>query len=215
MIPLNKIPEPQILTNNKTKWTKEYLSALKKEIPMTNTIRNRYKRKEIKEALIKETSGKCAYCESKLLHISYGDIEHILPKSKYPELYVEWTNLTLSCELCNRNGKNDYYDKENPLLNPYIDNPYEHLLAYGPIMMNHNGSHKGDISIKILNLNRTSLIEKRKERIENINLLVNKYHNETNPQIKKLLKSELLKECEPDKEFSFFIKSYLKSEFES
>ena len=139
MIPLNKIPEPQILTNNKTKWTKEYLSALKKEIPMTNTIRNRYKRKEIKEALIKETSGKCAYCESKLLHISYGDIEHILPKSKYPELYVEWTNLTLSCELCNRNGKNDYYDKENPLLNPYIDNPYEHLLAYGPIMMNHNG----------------------------------------------------------------------------
>ena len=35
MIPLNKIPEPQILTNNKTKWTKEYLSALKKEIPMT------------------------------------------------------------------------------------------------------------------------------------------------------------------------------------
>ena len=75
--------------------------------------------------------------------------------------------------------------------------------------------HKGDISIKILNLNRTSLIEKRKERIENINLLVNKYHNETNPQIKKLLKSELLKECEPDKEFSFFIKSYLKSEFES
>ena len=82
-------------------------------------------------------------------------------------------------------------------------------------MMNHNGSHKGDISIKILNLNRTSLIEKRKERIENINLLVNKYHDATNPQIKKLLKYELLKECEPDKEFSFFIKSYLRSEFES
>ena len=56
-----------------------------------------------KEALRKSTSGKCMYCESKMEHISYAHVEHIKPKSKFPELEFEWTNLGFSCQICNTN----------------------------------------------------------------------------------------------------------------
>lgn len=214
MIKLTKFSEPSILIEHKKDWTNEYLDALNGKIPLTSTIRYRYRHHEIKDTLSLETHGKCAYCECKIQHISYGDIEHILPKSIYPELYVDWSNLTLSCEICNRSGKHDYNSKSDPLLNPYIDEPAQHLLALGPMLMNHKGSRKGFITIKILDLNRIDLFEKRRECLERIGDLVNTYHNETNSKIKELLKSELLKECQEDKEFSFFVKSYLRNEID-
>lgn len=214
MIKLIKFSEPPILAKNKKKWTDEYLDALKEKIPLTPTIQYRYRHKQIKEVLLAETHEKCAYCEGKIKHISYGDVEHILPKSIYPDLYVDWNNLTLSCEICNRSGKQVYDSKTDPLLNPYIDEPSEHLLAVGPILMNYKGSRRGLITINVLDLNRIDLFEKRKERLEHINILLNTYYNELNPTMKEILKSELIKECQEDKEFSFFVKSYLLNEID-
>ena len=47
--------------------------------------------------------GKCAYCESKLTHVTYGDIEHFRPKGNphYRHLTFNWDNLLLSCPICN------------------------------------------------------------------------------------------------------------------
>lgn len=86
----------------------------------SETIAHRYNNKAIKDTLEKETFGKCAYCESKIRHVEFGDIEHILPKCKdaRPDLYVEWSNLTLACEVCNRVNKRDYYNPNIPLVNP-------------------------------------------------------------------------------------------------
>ena len=99
------------------------------------TIENKYSQKEIKKALIEETNGKCVYCESKILHISFGDIEHILPKSELAEKCFEWSNLTLACTICN-NRKRDFYDEQNLLIDPYVDNPDEHFYYAGPIIFN-------------------------------------------------------------------------------
>ena len=56
----------------------------------TETERRRYNHAEIKSALIAETHGKCAYCESKIRHVSYGDIEHVMPKVNDPTRWFEW-----------------------------------------------------------------------------------------------------------------------------
>ena len=66
----------------------------------------------------------------KLGMLNLGDIEHILPKCKdaRPDLYVEWSNLTLACEVCNRVNKRDYYNPNIPLVNPYEDNPNEFFI---------------------------------------------------------------------------------------
>lgn len=112
MIKINKDTKPKILEDNAKQWTDEYLTALKQSTPVPPHIKYRYQHNDIKDALEKETHGKCAYCESKIKHVAFGDIEHILPKNKNacPELYVEWTNLTLACEVCNRTNKKDYYN---------------------------------------------------------------------------------------------------------
>lgn len=212
MIKINKKEKPQILKDYAQQWTTEYLSALQQQKPVPNYIKYRYQNPEIKKALEEETHSKCAYCESKFKHISFGDIEHILPKNQdaRPDLYVEWNNLTLACEVCNRTNKKDYYNPSDPLINPIEDEPDKYLIALGPFIYQFPGSRKGELSIAILDLNRPELVERRKEKIENLLPLIDKWKNETNDALKKLLYSQINKEAESDKEFSFIISTYLK-----
>lgn len=210
MIKINKLPKPKILQENDKVWTAEYLNALQNKTLLTDKIKNRYNNDEIKQTLIEETHGKCAYCESKLKHISFSDIEHILPKSQRPDLYVEWSNLTISCEICNRINKKDYYNPNDPLLNPILDIPSEHLMSLGAILYKIPGSRKGEISISILDLNRTELIERRTEKLNSFAMLVDKYSTETNEKIKALLKEEIIRESSENSEYSFMLSSYLK-----
>lgn len=211
MIKLIKLPEPDILKDNKEKWTKEYLQLIENDEEIPATIKNRYNRPEIKNQLILETHGKCAYCESKIPHISYGDIEHILPKNKNarPDLYVEWSNLTYSCEACNRTRKKDYYSEEEPLINPYLDNIDEFFIALGGFIYHKPGNRRGEITERILELNRVELLERRKERLEKIIPLVDQWANEQNPILKEILEDQIKQEASEEKEYSFVIKTYL------
>jgi len=49
--------------------------------------------------------GKCAYCDEDLLsnRIAYSAamIDHVLPRSKYPDFATDQMNLVLSCASCN------------------------------------------------------------------------------------------------------------------
>ena len=68
---------PKILEDNFDDWTKLLLDKIDRGIETTSTDRNRYSHKDIKQALIEETSGKCAYCESKIRHISFGEKSYL------------------------------------------------------------------------------------------------------------------------------------------
>ena len=90
--------------------------------------RSTYAHKSVKEALIRAQHGKCAFCESKITHISYGDVEHFRPKAGYCQhtkdrvrrpgyywlLAYEWANLLLSCQLCNQRHKKHLF----PIVDP-------------------------------------------------------------------------------------------------
>ncbi|MDT3498329.1 HNH endonuclease, partial [Bacillus toyonensis] len=116
MISLIKSSKPTILVEKEINWTNELLSFEESGEKVPNHIKGRYRHEEIKEALLKETYAKCAYCESKILHIDYGDIEHIIPKSIFPQKTFLWDNLTIGCAKCNQ-SKSNYYDDTLPLLN--------------------------------------------------------------------------------------------------
>lgn len=74
-----------------------------------------YSDSKVKEALIELFMEKCAYCESKFLHVYSGDVEHFRPKGKIAEavnpkpgyywLAAKWDNLLLSCRNCNQKLK--------------------------------------------------------------------------------------------------------------
>lgn len=212
MIRIKKNEKPKILVDNEIAWTKEYCDCLAAGNKPGEEVANRYNEPSIKDALEKETHGKCAYCESKIKHISYGDIEHILPKNKNarPDLYVKWENLTLACEQCNRSGKRTYYDPQMLLINPYIDEPSEHLRDIGPLVMPFLGDDRAIATEKVLKLNRAPLVEKRSERIKSVEVLLQSWAKEQNLTLKSLIEEELHNEYSDDKEFSSTIKAFLK-----
>lgn len=210
MIKLQKIEEPSILKENAKKWTEEYLEYIKKGEKIPDNVKKRYSHPEIKAQLIKETNSKCAYCESKLAHISHGDIEHILPKNPdaHPELYVTWENLTLACEKCNRTGKKKYNNDEEPLLNPYTDNIENHIFSAGTLIFSKNADRRGQITIEVLELNRSELLERRAEAIGKINLLRIKYFEEKNEAYKEILLKEINNMLRKEQEYSFILKNF-------
>ncbi|AQS05896.1 HNH endonuclease [Clostridium beijerinckii] len=211
MIKLSKLPKPKILVDHAKQWTKEYCDCLSRGIKPSPEIASRYNNPIIKSTLERETNGKCAYCESKIKHNSYGDIEHILPKNveARPDLYVEWTNLTLACEQCNRTGKRTYYNPAKPLINPYEDDPDEHFQVLGPMICYKPGDERAFITENKLNLNRSELITRRSERISSVEKLLFSWEQATEDTIRDIISDQLLQECMPDKEFSFVIKYFL------
>lgn len=211
MIKIDKLPKPQILVDNAEEWTIEYCNCLSAGIKPSETVAKRYNHPQIKSELIKETHGKCVYCESKIKHISSGDIEHILPKNKEarPDLYVEWTNLTLSCEQCNRSGKGTYYDNTNPLINPYVENPEEHFQAIGPLIYHKLNNERAYITENVLKINRSELVTKRQERISSVEKLLFSWENAQEGKIKDILEDQLRQEYLPDKEYSYIVKYFL------
>lgn len=168
MISLKKIEIPNILQKREGEWTENLMSYLKNnnQKAPTNLIKH-YRHPDIKKVLLEETHGKCAYCESKITHIDYADIEHILPKSKFPELTFSWRNLTISCRKCNLN-KSDYYDKEMTILNPYSDKPERDIFFLGPFPFANPKNDRAYLSIKKLKLDRDELVERRMEYINHV-----------------------------------------------
>ncbi len=56
--------------------------------------------------VLRESGGLCTYCGSGTQHGSVLHVDHIKPRSKYPHLALDITNLQVLCEDCNL-GKMD------------------------------------------------------------------------------------------------------------
>lgn len=214
MIRLEKHPEPQILAQNSGKWTAEYLEHVKNQTEPPVSLVKKYKLPEVKDVIRNETHEKCAYCESKITHVYPGDVEHILPKSKRPDLIFKWDNLTLACFDCN-NSKRDYYNENELLLNPYVDDPEHYLTFHGPLCLHHPGNIRGQVTKGTLQLNRPALFERRKERLEGILPLIDRSTEKTGTQVGQLLNDELRSEANPEKEYSLMVKHFLKAHLPS
>jgi len=145
-------------------------------------------RKRIVEKLKIIYNNKCGFCESKLYESVY--IEYYRPKSKYYWLFYEWSNIVPICHACSIRKGNRFEiegkeilepqeDKEEwkadsksllsekPLLfHPEIDYPENHLYftINGYI---HSNTHRGKYTIETCNLNRESLVVRRKDIIDN------------------------------------------------
>jgi len=211
MIKLDKSPCPQVLTDNKDSWTRELLEALSCGDTLTTTQKTRYNHRDIKDALVAETFGKCAYCESKIRHIDHGDIEHVLPKSKRPEVAFSWVNLTLSCRVCNRN-KGDYLcedDDHAGLIDPYQDQPREHFLFNRELVTPLPNSMRAIQTDQVIKISRNELVERRKEKLDFLDGLITAYIN-AEERYKNMLYRNIVQLCVgKDKEYSATLAVYL------
>jgi hypothetical protein len=164
MIKLSKHTIPDVLAKNGAKWTAELLAIIAAGKKPSEYLKGKYRHKEVKTAVLEETSGKCAYCESKILHITYGDIEHILPKHGDINLSFSWPNLTAACDVCNTNKGIKI------VIDPFSVDPINYVYFLGPMLFPKNSSYDAMSAETILKLNRTALLEKRKELLDRLNL---------------------------------------------
>src|SRR5688572_2076162 len=134
--------------------------------------------------LLSVFAGKCAYCETSA-ETSFGLVDHFRPRSgamdlrkrvdadHYYWLACEWTNLYLVCRTCNINKKTLFpvdgerapvgqsvADEKPELLDPCIDQPADHLVFEdsGRVIP---ASRRGEITIKVLGLDREDLVAAR------------------------------------------------------
>ncbi len=166
MIHINKPSEPPEILSKKQG---ELQNAIRRyghigKIPdgVLSKILNGYKHKDVKQALINCSHGKCAYCESKSPG-NYLEVEHFAPKQFYPELTLDWDNLLPSCKKCNL-YKHTHDTVNDPIINPCVEDPepffeYTFLKIYpSKDAPDYELAKK---TIEVCKLNRSTLIEQR------------------------------------------------------
>lgn len=133
----------------------------------------------LKESLLELSNGKCAYCECLLTKESnYMEVEHFEDKKHNPDNVLDWNNLLPSCKHCNGH-KSTHNIIEEPIVNPFIDNPNDHL--YFHLYRYKHKDTKGETTISVLDLNDVErrLVETRFE-------IGNKLQESLDEQLSKL-----------------------------
>ncbi len=111
-----------------------------------------------------EFYGTCVYCRKP---DRFGDpdefgVDHYRPKSHFPSLKTEYSNLFYACNPCNRR-KGDYWPQAQQ---PFIPNPCEHAM-FDHLRSSSDGqviahSEAGRWTIDLLLLNESTRVEFRK-----------------------------------------------------
>jgi hypothetical protein len=155
-----------------------------------------YNHKTVKQALIKAQHDKCFLCESKITHISHGDVEHFRPKAGYRQsageklqkpgyywLAYEWDNLFLACQICNQIFKKNLFPLANPkaratshkkpvgkeetlFIDPSREDPELFIAFRREVPFPINNDPRARATIQGLGLDRPKLNERRLERYE-------------------------------------------------
>ena len=209
MIKLEKGDEPAILSQNADQWTNVVVRKTSSGETPTRAERSRYNHPKIKRALLAETHKKCAYCESKLRHVSYGDIEHVVPKSTDPSKWFSWPNLTIACDVCNTNKGKTAVDGET-FIDPYAVDPEEHFWHLGSMVYSRPGSDAAALTERLLDLNRADLLERRSERIAGLLKMLESVERCKNVDLKRLLWGEFASEAQAHNEYAALSRTIVK-----
>lgn len=121
---------------------------------------------DARTALKNRIGSYCSYCECPL---DNGEIEHIQPQSKYPNLKHEWTNYLLACSDCNKRKGAKGFDLKEALL-PDRDNTFYSFeySSQGDIQVKEqiSATQEAETLMKILSFDKYNLgLEKRRREI--------------------------------------------------
>jgi len=190
MIKLTKpVPGPEILTGSSNRGPKnDYDNNNKRDFEFDSDI---YGAKSVKNKLIEAQHHKCCFCEAKITHTSYGDVEHFRPKGGWIQkegdtltkpgyywLAYDWSNLFLSCQKCNQRHKKNKFPlstpasratshhasivNEGPLfVHPTDDDPEQFIGFRDEVPYAINGNARGKSTIEELGLKRQELTDHR------------------------------------------------------
>lgn len=175
MIHVQRSQEPDGFRQRAQDWESRFMAENSKDPRTTISKFWAEVRREIRPdaaILFHHFHGKCAFCESKMAHVSSPHIEHYWPKSKFPRKTFVWRNWLLSCGKCNEKkwAKTPFYGAIPSLINPTIEEPHKHIGFVGAITV--EKTERGKQTIELLGLKRQDLEEERSRWLDGIRQLL-------------------------------------------
>lgn len=141
----------------------------------------------VKPHLLEMSFDKCAYCEMRLDATAFATVDQYRPVAIYPWLACSWDNLLPACQICNGTKKDEFpisgerclpltegvdLERERPLLlDPCTDFPERFLVFASSGIATVHPDHgftstdartRAEVTIGLLALNRTALVEARR-----------------------------------------------------
>jgi len=175
VIRIQRGSSPKGFSRRAKRWTDNFHAAREHDPPVTITQFWSRVRPQIRldaEALYQAFHGKCAFCESRMAHVSAPHIEHYRPKQKFPDLAFEWDNWLLSCGRCNETKWTHFPDCDGQpcLIDPANEDPAQHIEFFGyvPIPL----TKRSEETIKLVGLDRSPLEDERSRWLLYINALI-------------------------------------------
>ncbi len=160
MIPIRRLAEPQVLAENKARWTAKYLEERMKS-PGKRPSSSQYAHRDVVATLERMSFHKCFYCEQSTKQCK-REVDHYIEVAERPDLAFEWSNLYLSCDGCNDKLPNRSIPAAE-CLDPCDASakPAEHLTYDDELIRPKEGSPEGRRTIQKYKLDRTELDHKR------------------------------------------------------
>lgn len=174
---IKRLGKPDSLVRNANDWKNTLLNEIKVKgnyKDVAEKFKNKYRQTDVQERLKEMYFGKCCYCGKGIGACSYEHIEHLKPKSIFPELCYEWNNLHWICMKCNM-IKKAKWDYNNPILDPTVDEFTDYLEVdrFTGYMKEINANLRAVTTIRDPQLNRPELIKARKLILRKLDHLAN------------------------------------------
>lgn len=203
------------------------------------TFEKHYQHPTVKAGLQAAQHDKCAFCESKIPQIAFGDIEHFRPKAAYRQLRdgplkrpgyywlaYAWENLLFVCELCNRREKRNWFPLEKGskrarsprnaiteerarFIDPAAEDPGAHLTFREHVVIAVNGSKKGKMTRRGLGLNRRDLAGHREPHLRTVQMIYELVVEPPHTPRKAQAIAWLRHAASPEAEYSAMVRAYL------
>ncbi len=215
MIQIDRGPEPDGFAGHSNEWWNEFQQAKAQNPKLSagvfwSRVRRRRAMQNYAQMLYKAFYGKCAFCESRMKHVSPAHIEHYRPKSKkvFQSRMFKWDNWLLSCPMCNTNKSTKFYncDGQPCLIDPTAEDPGEHLDFIKAQIL--HKTDRGQKTIKQIKLYRPDLTKERTQWLISINYLLLLVLFV--PEVKNEARELLIWTMQPDAPYAAMARSYLR-----
>lgn len=210
---INRTAKPLSLQQHAPQWTQELLQEVQGKgtyAAVAEVYKNKYRKSDVQQALEDMYFEKCCYCEQTIGAESYEHIEHLRPKSNvhFHHLAFDWHNLHWCCQRCNM-AKSAQWDAVNPILDPTIDEPQQHITLNLITAQLQAQSQRGQTTIDHTQLNRTKLVKARKRTLQKLQALELCVKQTSTKQDDLQLINLLDQYVEQEEEFSAIIAQYI------
>lgn len=208
---IERFYKPKILKEKCDEWTRKFLGSGNKR-PNSK----QYACKEIIDALMNLSNGKCFYSEKKLQGLP-KEVDHLIEVSIDKSKAFEWENLYLSSKECNDGRPTEEDLPKSEVLDPCVNSNEEimqHLSFEDNVAVSYNNSEIGKKTIKKYKLNNELLLFQRMRFLQQLAKLIlscnERRLKEGRVDFTDEEKQEFRSYTFPDKEFSLMVEIYLK-----